>query len=322
MFSFSKAYGMAGNRTGYLVGPAAAIAQAQKISTHTFYAAPTSGQVAGLRALRDGAAWIARARASYEEVGRRAAERLGVGAPEGSTFLFLDVSARLDARGIWGFLEDCVDDGVALAPGPSCGARLSELGAALLHGGAAGSGARGGRSPRGAAALTLGRAETRRASPRSRALQRRSIDAFDVPSQPAISVAARPWTSATSACAMSVSSPASTPASMQRRTLPDDELAHRAAGLAVRRARVEVGEAAQEHQLGQHRVRADERAERLEHAHEIGARIAGLGELVEAPPQHAEALEEDLAHEPGLVAEQLVDRGRRGLAPARRPGAS
>jgi N-succinyldiaminopimelate aminotransferase len=121
VFSFSKAYGMAGNRTGYLVGPEAAITQAQKISTHTFYAAPTSGQVAGLRALRDGADWIARARASYQEVGSRAAERLGVAAPEGSTFLFLDVAARLDARGIWGFLEDCVADGVALAPGPSCG---------------------------------------------------------------------------------------------------------------------------------------------------------------------------------------------------------
>jgi aspartate aminotransferase len=121
VFSFSKAYGMAGNRTGYLVAPASAITQAQKISTHTFYAAPTSGQVAGLRALREGGAWIARARECYEAAGRGAAERLGVAAPDGSTFLFLDVSARLDERGIWGFLEDCVGDGIALAPGPSCG---------------------------------------------------------------------------------------------------------------------------------------------------------------------------------------------------------
>jgi aspartate aminotransferase len=121
VFSFSKAYGMAGNRTGYLVGPEAAITQALKISTHTFYAAPTSGQVAGLRALRDGGAWIAQARACYEAVGRSAAERLGVPAPEGSTFLFVDVKSRLDERGIWGFLDDCVSDGIALAPGPSCG---------------------------------------------------------------------------------------------------------------------------------------------------------------------------------------------------------
>jgi N-succinyldiaminopimelate aminotransferase len=121
VFSFSKAYGMAGYRTGYLVGPPDAVAAAQKISTHTFYAAPTAGQVAGLRALRDGAAWVAAARESYRAVGDEVARTLGVAPPEGSTFLFLDVSERLDERGVWGFLEDCVADGVALAPGPSCG---------------------------------------------------------------------------------------------------------------------------------------------------------------------------------------------------------
>jgi len=46
---------------------------------------------------------------------------LGLPRPQGSTFHFLDVSARLDERGISGFLEDCLDDGVALAPGASCG---------------------------------------------------------------------------------------------------------------------------------------------------------------------------------------------------------
>ncbi len=121
VFSFSKAYGMAGNRVGYLVGPADAVAGARKISTHTFYAAPTAGQLAALRALRDGAAWVARARETYRAAGDATAAALGVPAPEGGTFLFLDVRDQLDARGIWGFLADCVEDGVALAPGPSCG---------------------------------------------------------------------------------------------------------------------------------------------------------------------------------------------------------
>lgn len=120
-FSFSKAFGMAGHRTGYLVGPPEAVSQALKISTHTFYAAPTAGQQAGLRALEAGADWVERARASYRDVGERVAAELGVPAPEGGAFIFVDVSARLDARGIWGFLEDCLDDGIALAPGPSCG---------------------------------------------------------------------------------------------------------------------------------------------------------------------------------------------------------
>jgi N-succinyldiaminopimelate aminotransferase len=121
VFSFSKSYGMAGNRVGYLIGPADAIAEALKISTHTFYAAPTAGQVAALHALREGGPWLAEARTCYREVGDATAARLGLPAPEGATYHFIDAASRLDERGIWGFLEDCVDAGVALAPGPSCG---------------------------------------------------------------------------------------------------------------------------------------------------------------------------------------------------------
>jgi N-succinyldiaminopimelate aminotransferase len=121
IFSFSKAYGMSGNRTGYLVGPAAAVVGAHKMGVHTFYSAPTAGQVAGLRALGRGAAWVERAKRLYREVGAAAAEALGLPPPEGSQFLFLDVASRLDERGLPGFLADCLDDGVALAPGSSCG---------------------------------------------------------------------------------------------------------------------------------------------------------------------------------------------------------
>jgi N-succinyldiaminopimelate aminotransferase len=120
-FSFSKAYGMAGNRCGYLVGPADGIAECRKVSTHTFYSAPTASQVAGLAALRDGRDWLNTARESYKLAGFRAAEILGVEAPQGSTFLFLDVSKKIDERGVFGFLEDCLEDGLILAPGPSFG---------------------------------------------------------------------------------------------------------------------------------------------------------------------------------------------------------
>jgi len=120
-FSFSKAYGMAGNRTGYLVGPPDAIAHARKLATHTFYHAPTAGQLAALRALQRGDPWVAKARALYRAAGEDAARTLGVDAPEGACFLFLDVAACLDARGLEGFLEDCLDDGVVLTPGASCG---------------------------------------------------------------------------------------------------------------------------------------------------------------------------------------------------------
>jgi len=100
---------------------AEAIAQAEKIATHSFYSAPTAGQMAGLRALRDGQPWIDRARESYRLAGAAAAAQLGLPAPQGSTFLFVDAAAAIDERGIEGFLADCLEDGVAVAPGASCG---------------------------------------------------------------------------------------------------------------------------------------------------------------------------------------------------------
>lgn len=121
-FSFSKAYGMAGLRIGYLAGPAPQIAEAHKFGTHTYYCAPTPSQRAALGVLGDGSEWVARARRLYAEVGAAAAEKLGLPPPEGSTFLFVDASAALDSRGLFGFLEDCASDGVALAPGSSSGA--------------------------------------------------------------------------------------------------------------------------------------------------------------------------------------------------------
>jgi N-succinyldiaminopimelate aminotransferase len=120
-FSFSKAYGMAGNRVGYLAGPPAVVAQAHKLGVHTVYHAPTASQLAALAALREGAGWVRDAREAYRRAGRDAARALGVAEPEGSMFLFVDVRDRLDGRGMQGLLEDCLRDGVVVAPGASSG---------------------------------------------------------------------------------------------------------------------------------------------------------------------------------------------------------
>ncbi|MCB1036366.1 MAG: pyridoxal phosphate-dependent aminotransferase, partial [Acidobacteria bacterium] len=94
-----------------------------KIGTHTYYCAPRSAQISALSALDSPAArtWVQEAQKKYAELGRKAAAILGVPEPEGSTFFFLDVGHRLDERGLLGFLEDCADRGVLLAPGPSFG---------------------------------------------------------------------------------------------------------------------------------------------------------------------------------------------------------
>ena len=126
--SFSKAYGMAGNRCGYLVGPEdpEVMLQVRKASLHSFYSAPTVAQLAGARVLREGEAWLAMAGEHYRAAGDAAADALGQPRPEGGTFLFIDVSEHLDERGLHGFLMDCLDDNLLLAPGSSCGAAYGD----------------------------------------------------------------------------------------------------------------------------------------------------------------------------------------------------
>jgi N-succinyldiaminopimelate aminotransferase len=120
--SLSKAWGLAGARCGWLVGPEAALVEIVKIGAHTIYSAPTASQHAALRILAGGGdAWVAEARAEYAATGREAARRLGVPAPEGGTFLFVDVAGALDTRGLMGLLEDVANEGLFLAPGPSFG---------------------------------------------------------------------------------------------------------------------------------------------------------------------------------------------------------
>jgi N-succinyldiaminopimelate aminotransferase len=115
--SFSKAYGMAGYRCGFMVGPPELMVGARKVSTYTYYCAPRPSQLAALRALQTGQDWIASTRETYAQLGREAATRLGVAAPEGSTFLFLDVADHLDESGLEGFLRRSVSQGLLVAPG-------------------------------------------------------------------------------------------------------------------------------------------------------------------------------------------------------------
>ena len=162
-FSFSKAYGMAGHRTGYLVGPPAAVSQALKVSTHTFYAAPTAGQQAGLRALEAGAAWVARAREAYREVGERVAAELGIPAPEGGAFLFVDVSPQARRARHLGLPRGLPRRWRRARAGALLRRGLHRLGAPVLHGGRPGRRARRCAQAREAAALALAFARLRRA---------------------------------------------------------------------------------------------------------------------------------------------------------------
>ena len=129
--SFSKAWGMSGNRCGLMLLPDApdVVSAVRKASLHATYAASTASQIAAAVALESDGAWLRTARAAYQQAGAAAAATLGLPAPAGGTFLLVDVSAALerpDAEGLHRFLVQCVERNLVLAPGSACGAAYGQ----------------------------------------------------------------------------------------------------------------------------------------------------------------------------------------------------
>ena len=124
VYSFSKVYGMAGNRCGYIVCPSSeAMIVLQKASTYCYYSVSTASQIAALRVLTEGRNWLADIRDRYQYAGRVASEALGVEPPDGGTFLFLDLRELLTSAGHTAddFLLRCIRRNLLLAPGSSFG---------------------------------------------------------------------------------------------------------------------------------------------------------------------------------------------------------
>lgn len=121
--TLSKTYGFAGARIGFTHGPESIMSAVRGMQTFHTYCAARPMQFAAVAALRRGTAWVEDSRHLYRDAGYLAADALGLPRPQGGTFLFIDVSAELDADAAdcSGFLERCADEGVLLTPGRSCG---------------------------------------------------------------------------------------------------------------------------------------------------------------------------------------------------------
>ena len=121
VFSFSKSYGQAGLRVGYVVAPRSAAAAVRKMSNHTVYCVPKAMQKAALAALEHGDEFLAGARRDYAAARDFAHGRLAelCVRPEGATYLWLDLD-RFRGPGeedCLGLLTRMADAGVLLAPG-------------------------------------------------------------------------------------------------------------------------------------------------------------------------------------------------------------
>ena len=121
-YSFSKAYGMAGYRCGYIITPNEEIrSEINKAVVHSFYSVPTAAQHVAQIVLEDGDSWLQQTRLAYEDTGRMCADILGVPPPAGGTFLFFDIAPYLSGRTMDDILLACIREKLLLAPGASFG---------------------------------------------------------------------------------------------------------------------------------------------------------------------------------------------------------
>lgn len=127
VFSFSKSYGQAGLRVGYVVGPEGPMDALRKLANHSIYNVPVAMQRAALVALREGNGFLEAARAAY--VGARDASMAALGRcgltcrmPEGGAYVFVDFAKVCGEDGsALPILEKLAAGGVLLAPGDAFG---------------------------------------------------------------------------------------------------------------------------------------------------------------------------------------------------------
>lgn len=129
-FSFSKSYGQAGLRIGYVVGPKLAVQAVRKMANHTVYSVPKALQRSAHRALSQGDNFLVDARDTYRRARDYAYEHINApcALPEGSTYLFVNLGEWIDAEGDCSLsvLERMAEAGLLMAPGAAFGHQFGD----------------------------------------------------------------------------------------------------------------------------------------------------------------------------------------------------
>lgn len=128
IFTFSKIFMYAGIRLGFVTANAATLSKLNKIMVHQLYAPTTSGQYMMVEPVRTRHTWMNGVRHAYQKLRDLCADHLRVPyhIPEGGYFLFFPVSEYLNGREYMDVIGECLDNGVALAPGTNFGSDYSE----------------------------------------------------------------------------------------------------------------------------------------------------------------------------------------------------
>jgi N-succinyldiaminopimelate aminotransferase len=127
--TFSKTFGMAGTRVGFVHGPERLMDAISGLQTFATYCAPRLSQKLVARALdsSESESWLGASRALYAEAARLTAEALSTAPPESGTFAIFDTRPFLrKGESAAELLARCAKRGVVLTPGAATGAAYDD----------------------------------------------------------------------------------------------------------------------------------------------------------------------------------------------------
>lgn len=123
IFTFSKVYMFSGLRLGYVVAPQPVLRNLNKMMVHELYSPPTVTQQMMVEPVRTHAEWSGKFVKHFWELRDMFVERLEISpqVPEGTYYFFFPINNLLRGRDYWGVIDECLDNGVAVAPGADFG---------------------------------------------------------------------------------------------------------------------------------------------------------------------------------------------------------
>jgi N-succinyldiaminopimelate aminotransferase len=127
--TFSKSFGLAGARVGFVHGPERVMQAISNLQTFATYCASRPMQLLVAQALEndEGERWLGEARAAYAEAARTASAALELPTPESGTFLIFDLRPFLrEGETSAQLLARCATRGVVLTPGAAIGAAYAD----------------------------------------------------------------------------------------------------------------------------------------------------------------------------------------------------
>jgi N-succinyldiaminopimelate aminotransferase len=127
--TYSKTYGLAGARIGYLHAASSAVESLLNLQCYATYCAARPSQELVTRVLRDPASeeWLAGIREEYREAGLHTANVLGMPPPNSGTFVLFDTRRfRRAQESCADFLTRAAQAGLVLTPGIATGSAYAE----------------------------------------------------------------------------------------------------------------------------------------------------------------------------------------------------